>query len=75
VVEGFTGGLMGSFITLSHPFKSSDNKTDNRQKGKEPPSLGSGGPSLTAVGVTLEGTGEEQMKHLGSWGGADERTE
>lgn len=43
---------MGSFITLSHPYKyMRENQKTGR--GKEPPSLGSGGPSSSAVGLSV----------------------
>ena len=38
----------GDFATLPHPFKDSGNKAQTG-RGKEPPSLRSGGPSLSAI--------------------------
>ena len=41
-------------INLSFPSKGMRERTRRQAEGKEPPSLGSGGPSLTAVGLRPE---------------------
>jgi hypothetical protein len=41
-------------LILSHPYKEMRERTTKQAEGKEPPSLGSGGPSLTAVGLAGE---------------------
>ena len=48
-------------LTLSHPYKEMRERTTKQAVGKEPPSLGSGGPSLAAIGMT----GEEQKETAG----------
>jgi len=40
-------------LTLSHPYKGMRERTKRQAERKGPPSLGSGGPSLTANGLTV----------------------
>ena len=39
------------FPTFPHAYKEMGERTSRQAEGKEPPSWGSGGPSLTAVGL------------------------
>jgi hypothetical protein len=40
-------------LTLSHPYIKMRERTTKQAVGKEPPSLGSGGPSLAAIGAKV----------------------
>ena len=52
LLEG-EASMRGCFLTFSHAYKEMRESTSGQAVGKEPPSLGSGGPSPTAVGLRL----------------------
>ena len=45
--------MLSRFLTFSHPLYIKRVRTIRQAEGKYPPSLGSGGTSLTAIGLSV----------------------